>query len=159
MPTLTTKPALPPSTRRTVVIMYVGLALTLIAMLVPLADLAIGDTLSSHVRDVYSAYLQPDQVDSTATVLLTYLLVTGALGVLSWWWLIVAVRRRRRWARVAATIVLALAGCAALVNLFAEEYGRTIVPAFIGLTGLLPCLAGLAAVVLLWRRDPASTSA
>jgi hypothetical protein len=43
--------------------------------------------------------------------------------------------------------------CSCLRNLTVSEYGQPILPTWLGVVGLLPCLAGLVAVVLLWRRS------
>jgi hypothetical protein len=135
--------------RTAVLAMYVGLVLTVVAAIVPVVDEASTDSLSQHLQDVYAGY----GVDVPATsAVLAYLLTIGALGVVAWLWMLWAVRRRRPWARPAATVLFLLASGLALVNLTVQEYGQTILPIRVGLVGLLPCLAGLVAVVLLWRR-------
>jgi hypothetical protein len=146
----TRAPALPHSARRAVVVMYAGLALTVVAMVIPIVDQASTDSLSRHLQDVYAGY----SVDPPATsAVVAYLLTIGGLGVATWLWMAWAVRRRKRWVRPAATALLVLASGLALLDLTVQEYGRTILPTQVGLLGLLPCLAGLAAVTLLWRRE------
>jgi hypothetical protein len=142
-------PALPQSARRAVVAMYAGLALTLVAMIVPIVDQASTDSLSRDLQEVYAGY----DVDAPATsAVVAYLVTIGGLGVAAWLWMARAVRKHKRWVRPAATALFVLASGLALLNLTVQEYGRTILPTRIGLIGLLPCLAGLVAVALLWRR-------
>jgi hypothetical protein len=84
---------------------------------------------------------------------LAYLVTIGALGITAWLWMVWAVIKQRRWARPAATTLFVLASGLAVANLTVREYGQTILPTQVGLVGLLPCLAGLAAVTLLWMRE------
>lgn len=139
-----------PSRRRAVVAMYTGLALTVAAMLALVVDLASTGVLAQHLHEVYEGYVASPPVAGVAA----YLFTLGALGVLGWLWMVWAVRRRKRWARLAATVLFLLASAVALTNLTVTEYDQTILPIQVGVAGLLPCVAGLAAVVLLWRREP-----
>lgn len=140
--------ALAQSTRGAMVAMYTGLALTVLAMLGLVRYLASTDGLTEHLHEVYEGYASPPDEAGVAA----YLFTLGALGVLGWLWMLWAVRRQKRWAPPVATVLFLLAGVVALANLTVEEYGQTILPTSIGLAGLLPCIAGLVAVVLLWRR-------
>lgn len=143
-------PALPRSARRAVVAMLTGLALTVAAMLALAANLASTDMLARHLQEVYAGYAvsPPDEV-----AVATYLFTLGVLGIVAWLWMVWAVRRQKRWARLVATGMFVLASVVAVANLTVTEYGQTILPTQFGLAGLVPCLAGLVAVVLLWRRD------
>ena len=67
-----------------------------------------------------------------------------------WLMTIWAVGRRKRGARLVATAVFVLATGIALLNLSVSEYGTRIFPTVWGILGLLPCVAGLVAVILLW---------
>lgn len=88
---------------------------------------------------------------ANAGPIVTYLVTVGALGTASWLWTIWAVKRQKSWALTTATIIFVLASGDALVNLLAREYGNTILPTPLGILVVLPCLAGLVAVILLWR--------
>ncbi|RJL36206.1 hypothetical protein D5H75_02150 [Bailinhaonella thermotolerans] len=77
----------------------------------------------------------------------------GALGVISWLCTAWAVRRGKRWARPAATVLLALGVVVGLTGLLTQDTsGDTGLPPALGWIGMAPCLAGLLAVALLWRR-------
>jgi hypothetical protein len=137
--------------RPAVVAMYVGLALTVVATTVPYVDRATSNTLVDHIRAGYPAYTQA-RIDTAATTYEVYLSVLGVLGVAGWLWAVRAVTTGRRWARGAATALFALATSIALTDLLIKDTsGDTGLPALLGWVGVLPCLPGLLAVVLLWR--------
>jgi hypothetical protein len=137
--------------RPAVVAMYAGLALTVIATTVPYVDRATSNTLVDHIRAGYPAYSQA-RIDTAATTYLVYLSVLGVLGVAGWLWTVRAVTRGRWWARGAATALFALATSVALTNLLIKDTsGDTGLPVLLGWVGILPCLPGLLAVVVLWR--------
>lgn len=132
--------------------MYAGLALTVVATAVPFVDRATSNVLADHIRAGYPAYTQA-RVDSAVTTYLVYLSVVGALGIIGWLWTIWAVKAGKRWARGAATAMFALGTGIALIDLLIKDTsGDTGLPPLLGWTGMLPCLAGLLAVALLWTR-------
>jgi hypothetical protein len=132
--------------------MYAGLALTVVALIVLYVDHATGNALADHIRAGYPTYSQA-RIDTAVTTYLVYLSVVGGLGILSWLWTIWAVKAGKRWARAAATAVFALATGIALFDLLVKDTsGDTGLPPLLGWVGLLPCLTGLLAVMLLWRR-------
>jgi hypothetical protein len=133
--------------------MYAGLALTVVAMIVPYVDLATGNVLAGHIRAGYPTYAQ-ERIDTAVTTYLVYLSVVGALGIMCWYWVIRAVRTGKRWARSVATVALAFGVSIALFNLLVRDTsGDTGLPPLLGWVGMLPSLAGLVAVTLLWRRS------
>ncbi|WP_432972006.1 hypothetical protein [Dactylosporangium sp. CA-233914] len=135
--------------------MYAGLGLTVVAMIVPYVDRATGNVLAGHIRAGYPAYT-PQRVDAAMMTYLVYLSVLGALGIVCWFWTIRAVRTSKRWTRGVATLLLALGVSIALFNLLVRDTsGDTGLPPLLGWVGMLPCLAGLLAVTLLWKRSQA----
>lgn len=133
--------------------MYAGLGLTLVAIIVPYVDHATANVLADHIRAGYPEYTQA-HIDSAVTTYLVYLSVVGALGIICWLWTIRAVKAGKRWARGAATAVFALGTGIALTDLLVKDTsGDTGLPPLLGWAGMLPCLAGLLAVTLLWRRS------
>ena len=140
------------SERRAIGALYAGLGLTVAATIVPYIDRATGNLLADHIRAGYPTYTQA-RIDSAATLYLVYLTVVGALGVTCWLWTIWALKAGKRWARGAATALFVLGTGIAVVNLLIKDTsGDTGLPPLLGWVGLLPCLAGLLAVTLLWRR-------
>ncbi|MBL1068137.1 hypothetical protein [Streptomyces sp. 7-21] len=155
--TPTTPRAAVPGTRPAA--LYTGLALTVLATLAPLIDIATIDTLTSHVRDAYPDW-GPDLVAKDRNAIATYLVATSALGIPLWLVTIRALTTGKRWARTAATLAFAAGTFTALLNLsLSGEHYDVIVPYQHGTLTLLPCLAGLAAIVPLWRRPTHTTNA
>ena len=141
----------PSAPGRTLPVMYAGLALTAIAALVPLVDVATVDSLAGHVREAYPGW-SADLVAADRNAIVTYLSAIGVLGIAGWLWTIRAVAKGKKRARAATTGMFVLGTGIALYNLTASggEYER-IIPALYRVIGLLPSLAGLVAVILVWR--------
>jgi hypothetical protein len=132
--------------------MYAGLGLTVAALIVPYVDHATAHVLADHIRAGYPTYTQA-RIDSAATTYLVYLSVVGALGMICWLWTIWAAKAGKRWAREAATAMFALGTGIALFDVLVKDTsGDTGLPPLLGWVGMLPCLAGLLAVTLLWKR-------
>ncbi|MEU6249646.1 hypothetical protein [Glycomyces sp. NPDC047010] len=129
--------------------LWIGLALQLALAALPLLDLATLDTITAHVRTAYPDWSAGDvALDRNAiTWSLVGLGVLGAVG-----WLIALLRARRGAPRVTATVLftLGLVTSLTLLGTGGENYDQ-IVPLGYGLLGLLPVLAGLAALVSVWR--------
>jgi hypothetical protein len=138
--------------RWTIAAMYAGLALTVLATIVPYADRATTHLLAEHIQAGYPTYT-PTLVDSAVTTYLAFLSVIGALGVIAWLGTTWAVTEGKRWARPAATVMFTLGTSVGLIGLFTKDTsGDTGLPPALGWTGMAPCLAGVLAVALLWRR-------
>ena len=133
------------------VAMAAGLVLNVIATVAPVVDMVTIDTISDHVRGAYPAW-GPASVAADRNAMVIYLVITGVLGVVTWFWVIRAVMARKRWARAAATSAFAVGALLALMNLTlgGGQY-NVILPTGYGVLTLLPSLAGLVAVILLWR--------
>ncbi len=132
--------------RRAIVAMGLGLLLTVVELIALVIDQTAVHGIAHHLSALYAPYgLHPDP-----DWLFYYLYATTATGILLWLTTIWVVRRQKRWARVIAATVFVVATGIALLNLSVSEYGTRIFPLFWGILGLLPCVAGLAAVVLLW---------
>lgn len=133
--------------------MWGGLALTIVATVYPLVDAATTQVLADHIRATYPAY-DAGEVDAAVTAYLVILSVVGALGVLCWLGTIWAVRGRKRWAPWAASgawlVAVGFAASGLTVKDGSGEVG--LAPALAWLQ-VPPCVLGLVAVVLLWRRS------
>lgn len=131
--------------------MYVGLVLSVGALIVLYVDHATANKLADHIRAGYPTYSQA-RIDTAVTTYVVYLSVIGALGIICWLWTIWAFKAGKRWTRAIATAMVALGTGAALFDLLIKDTsGETGLPPLLGWTGMLPCLAGLLAVTLLWR--------
>jgi hypothetical protein len=141
--------------RSAIGVLGAGLVLSVVATVVAYVDRATANVLADHIRAGYPSYDQA-RVDSAVTTYLIYLSVLGALGVVCWLWTMWAVKAGKRWARGAATVMFVLgAGVAVFDLLVKDTSGDTGLPAVLGWIGMLPSLAGLLAVVLLWTEPPA----
>jgi hypothetical protein len=131
--------------------MYLGSLFTLGALAVAWIDHATADTLARHIRAGYPHYSQA-RVDSAAATYMIYLSVLGALGLVAWLATIRGVTHERKWIRPTATLVFLLAAGLSLTDLLIRDTsGDTGLPPLLGWIGLLPCLPGLLAVILLWK--------
>jgi hypothetical protein len=136
--------------------MYSGLALTLVAAIVPLVDRATSNILADHVRAGYPEYSEA-RVDSTTTAYLVYLGTAGMLGVGAWLWTIRTSKKHARRALIVATTMFLVGSTVALTNLFIEEEtGDRALPTLFGVVGVLPTVPGLIAIVLLWKAERAT---
>ena len=139
--------------------MYVGLSLTVVATAAPYVDHATGEVLADHVRHGYPTY-SAGRVDEAVTAWLAILTVVGALGLVCWVVMIRAARAGSAWVRPAATVSFALGSTLALTALLTKDTsGEVGLAPLLGWLGVLPCLAGLVAVVLLWRGPSSSATA
>ena len=130
-----------------VTVMGVGLLFTVITLIALIIDQASIQSIADHVDALYAPLaLHPDP-----NVLLGILYVTGLIGIVLWLATIWGARRQKRSARVAASFVFVVATSLALLVLFVSEHGTQIFPTVWGIVGLLPSVAGLLAVILLWR--------
>ena len=138
--------------------LYAGVALTIVAIIVAYVDHATSNTLADHIRAGYPTYTQT-RINTAATTYLVYLSIIGVLGVAAWLWTIRAVKKGKRWTRGATTAIFALGTSIALTNLLIHDTsGETGLPPLLGWVGMLPSVAGLLAVILLWRKQPEKPS-
>jgi len=139
--------------RPAIVAMYAGLVLTVAAIAVTYVDHATGNVLADHIRAGYPRYA-PARIHLAVNTYLIYLSVLAAFGIICWLWSIRAVKAHRRWARGGATAMFALGTAIALADLLIKDTsGMTGLPPLLGWAGVMPCLPGLIAVVLLWSRS------
>ncbi|RFU41658.1 hypothetical protein DZF91_10825 [Actinomadura logoneensis] len=137
------------SARGALTAMYGGAVLTVGATLAAFLDRA---GLADHVRAGYPEFGQ-SQVDEAVTVYTVVLSIVGGLGLIGWLGTIWAARTGRRWAPWLAGVLFVGAVCFALAALTVRDTSGDVglAPRLAWLQ-VLPCLAGLVAVVLLWRR-------
>jgi hypothetical protein len=143
-------PPVPPR-RSAIATMYVGVALTVVALIVLYVDRVTANELADHIGAGYPAYSRA-RIDTAVTTYLVYLSVLGVLGTISWLWTIWCLRNRKRWSRAAATALFVLGTGIALFDLLIKDTsGDTALPPLLGWIGTLPYVAGLLAVTLLLR--------
>jgi hypothetical protein len=139
--------------------MSLGLALTVIVTAVPFFGSPVGELIFRHVEAGYPSY----SVSAATTATMIYLVgltVVGLIGMACWIVSLAATRAGKRWAPEIATVALVLAVSVGLFDLMVRDTsGDTGLPSLIGWLGLLPCLPGAFAVVVLWMEPPVRKSA
>ena len=132
--------------------LYAGLTTTVVATIAPYLDQATSHGLAHHIRAGYPGFTQA-RVDTAVTTYEVILTVIGVLGVAGWAIVIRSVTAGKRWTATLATAIFVLGLGIALTDLLIKDTsGETGLSPLLGWVGLLPCLPGLIAVTLLWRR-------
>jgi Ca2+/H+ antiporter len=124
-------------------LMYAGAALSLIGLILGLA------TVGSLKGDIEKANrkLTPTQVHSAEVVSIVLVIVVGVIAIGLWLWMARASLKGRNWARITGTVLFAIFTLLLLTTL--RRPGDAIGLVF----SALEWLAGLGAVILLWRRE------
>lgn len=142
------------SRRPALVASFAGLALTLVVAALPFAGG--GALLAGHIAESYPSY-GPGEVGAAVSAWQMLLGTVGALGGIGWLWTAWTIRTDRRWARWSAMVLLVIALAVALSGLLMlDTSGEVGLAPVLGWAGLVPCLAGVATVALLWRRSRAT---
>jgi hypothetical protein len=136
------RPPAPASVVIAVRAMYAGAAASLLGIVVDL--LTVGATKTAIAR--HSPHLTASQVDSTQHALIAGFVAGGVIAAVVWVVLARSCQHGRGWARITGTVLFGLATVDTLVGL------TTPVALAARLWALVVWLAGLAAVVFLWRR-------
>jgi len=139
----TQRPAVPASVRRAVKVMYAGAVVCVIHAIVYLVTAA---DAKAAVAQKYQ-HLSAGGVNTVTHIIVIAGIVGSLIGAVLFAWIARSCRDGKNWARVTGTVVLVIAALGALRDLTQAETAVNL--AFI----FAECLIGLAAVVLLWRRD------
>jgi hypothetical protein len=128
----------------------VAVGLSLVLVVVAVVDQVGGRGLAEHAAAIYApAGTKP------APGLLYGLVYTVAVVDLVLWFLVFrVVRAQRRWASGLAVVVTVITAVLAVTLLVSSEYGARIFPPLWGVLAALPAVAGVVAVVLLFRVRP-----
>ena len=136
----------PASVRNAVTAMYAGAAASLLGIVVDV--LTVNATKTAIEKR--SPALTASQVTSTQHALVAGFIAGGVIAAVVWIFLALACRRGHGWARITGTALFGLATLDTIVGLTAP------LATPVKLWGVLIWLAGLVAVVFLWR--PSSTA-
>lgn len=139
----TQRPPVPASVRTAVMAMYVGAATSLLGIGIDI--LTISDTKTAIARR--SPDLTASQLTSTQHVLIAGFIAGGVIAAVVWIVLARSCQRGRNWARITGTVLFALATVDTAVGL------TTPIATLVRIWALVVWLAGLTAVIFLWRRD------
>ena len=133
----------PPAVLNAVKLMYVGAAVSTVSLVISLAS--IGGTKDAIKKARPS--LTATQVNQLNTFIITLAVVSGVIGVALWLWMARKNGEGKNWARILSSVLFGLA----TLDLFGVlSQPKTA----LGLVfPVLTWLVGLAAVVLLWRKE------
>jgi hypothetical protein len=133
----------PASVLTAVKAMYAGAATSLLGIIIDIVTVGATKTaIAKHSRNMTAS-----QLNSTQHVLIIGFVAGGVIAAVVWIVLARACQRGRGWARITGTVLFALATVDTLVGL------GTPIAIAVRLWAVLVWLAGLTAVVFLWRRD------
>src|SRR5579871_3079600 len=134
----------PPSIVRAVRVMYVGIAVSLIGIIVNLSQLsAIKRAIKTH-----SPTLSPSQLNGAYHIEIVLLVVGGLLGAGLWFWMARSCGSGKSWARIVSSVLFAIETITVIAN-FARLSGGGVSRFY----GIIVWLVGLVAIVLLWQRQ------
>jgi hypothetical protein len=135
-------PPRPATVRTAIQVMYAGAAVTLLNMIVEVATLS--TTKAGLARR--SPGLTASQVHGLGQSLLMGFIAGGVIAAVAWIFIARGCGQGRNWARITGTVLFGLA------TLDLAGYLTIPFAAAVKVTVLLVWLAGVTAVVLLWRR-------
>jgi len=139
------RPPAPNSVQTAVKLMYAGAALTVIWLIVSLATIG---SLKTAIIQRYPHYT-PSQVHTAEVASVIGLVLELVIAIGLWLWMARASAAGRNYARITGTVLFGLNTLGLLLGLARPH-------ASVGLVFyLLVWLAGLGAVIMLWRRESA----
>jgi hypothetical protein len=134
----------PQSVLRAVRVMYVGLAASLIGIVVDMTTLS---ATRSEILKQNPGYTQA-QLNNAEHLQIGLFIAGGLIGAALWLWMAQSCRAGKGWARVVSTVFFGIETLSVLAGATAVQSG--------GLTriyGFVVWVIGLIAVVLLWQRS------
>lgn len=134
----------PQSVLRAVRVMYVGLAASLIGIVVGMTTLSSTRSAILKRNPSYTAA----QLNSAEHLQIGFLIAGGIIGAALWLWMAQSCRAGKGWARVVSTVFFGIDTLSVLVGAAAVQGG--------GLSrifGILVWVIGLIAIILLWQRS------
>ncbi len=131
--------------------LLLGMGLTILATVIPFIDRATATVLADHIASGYPSY-DSSEIDNAVTAWLAILSVVGIFGLVGWGSTHLALRKGKRSAPWLATGMLVIGIFVAISFLTVRDTSGDVgLAPMLGWLQLLPCLPGVAAVVVLWR--------
>ena len=134
----------PQSVLRAVRVMYVGLAVSLIGIIVDMTTLSSTRSTILKRNPSYTA----TQLNNAEHLEIGFFIAGGIIGAALWLWMAQSCRAGKSWARVVSTVFFGIDTLSVLVGVAAVQGG--------GLSrvfGILVWVIGLVAIILLWQRS------
>jgi hypothetical protein len=141
------QPPQPQSVRTAVILMYVGAGLSALGLIVTLAFSGrIKSAIETALRKTKTTpKLTAAQIHTAANDFVVLVVVFALIGIGLWLWMAWANGRGKGWARIVSTVFFGLDTIALVLS--GARTATTLILA------ALVWLAGLGAVIFLWRRD------
>jgi hypothetical protein len=140
---LPTKPPVPQSVTRAAQIMYAGAAASIIGIIIEfLTRHSIRSAIISHNHK-----LTTSQINTAYHVELGALLIGGLIAAGLWLWMAQSSKAGKSWARIVSTVLFGIDTLSLIASAAAPGGAASRI------YGILVWLIGLAAIILLWRRD------
>jgi hypothetical protein len=137
------RPPAPQSVQTAVRLMYSGAIVSGISFILGLATIG---NLKHTIRTQHPSYTN-SQVNTAANSSIALIIVVGLIGIGLWIWMARANKAGKNWARITGTVFFGI-DTLDLLGLFAQR------PASLSVVfAVVIWLIGLAAVVMLWRRE------
>jgi len=137
----------PPSVQNAIKFMYAGAVVSALEFIIGFATIgSIRNAIISTARQQHR-HLTQGQIHAGEVFGVTFLVLTGLLGVALWIWMARANGKGRLWARMVASVLFGLNTLGLLSEVRQPHANLSLVFA------VLIWLAGLGAIVLLWQRD------
>jgi hypothetical protein len=137
---------IPPSLTNAVKVMYAGAAASLLGIIIAIATAG----ATKNALENKSPHLTASQVASAQHVLVAGSIAGGLIAAALWVFIARMCKNGKNWARITATVLLAVSTVSMITTPLAPE------AVMVKVWALVVWLAGLAAVVLLWRRSSTS---
>jgi hypothetical protein len=134
----------PQSVLRAVKVMYVGLAASLIGIIIALT------TLSSTRSEILKRNpgFTAAQVNTAEHVEIGFVIASGLIGAALWLWMAQSCKAGKAWARIVSTVFFAIDTISVLVGATGVQVGGLA-----RLYGFVVWVIGLVAIILLWQRS------
>lgn len=129
--------------------LWTGLGLQLLVIVLPVLDGLLFGSVEAQVARTYPDW-GTDLVAADRIAIVGTLVVVGLLGLVGWAVALWVTRNGGGRATVPVLFAIGALTAVTVATAGGEPYDR-FVPLWLGLTGLLPSLAGVAAVVAVWR--------
>ena len=141
------RPPIPTSVQNAVKFMYAGAALSLIELVVGLATIGSLKTAIEQAGRRAGKHYTASQIHSLEVTSVIFAVIIGVIAIGLWLWMARANQAGRSWARITGTVFFGLNTLFLVLSLARPH-------ASLGLIfNLLVWLAGLGAVIMLWRKE------
>lgn len=134
----------PQSVLRAVKVMYVGLAASLLGIVVDMTTLSSTRSAILKRNPAYTAA----QLNRAEHLQIGFFIAGGIIGAALWLWMAQSCRAGKGWARVVSTVFFGIDTVSVLVGVTAVQGGGVS-----RIFGILVWVVGLIAIVLLWQRS------